>query len=243
MRILLLEDEPAIRVAMKRGLKRAGHEVGVAANLSEAKELALEFRPEFLLSDLKLPDGTGLQLAEELAIPFILMSGYADFDDAVAAIRLGCVDFFTKPVAIDDITSRLEKLSVEERHGPSHVCIDPGHVAGALTVIEAQPHAFVQEELLVQRCVWADQDQARKEFDKLNLDDMHERQLAAELMQSTTAGDLVLNKSATRLRLWLSNAQALNAAGQEDRLQFLQTTADTYICRENGVYVEYVHAS
>ena len=243
MRILLLEDEPAIRVAMKRGLKRAGHEVGVSANLSEAKELALEFRPEFLLSDLKLPDGTGLQLAEELAIPFILMSGYADFDDAVAAIRLGCVDFFTKPVAIESITGRLEKLSFEERTGPSHLCIDPGQSAGALTLIESQAHGFVQQELVVQRCAWSDQEQARKEFEKLDLEDVRERQLAAELMQSAEAGDLVMNKSASSLRLWLSNAAALGSDLQQDRLQFLQQTADTYICRENGVYVEYVHAS
>ena len=229
---------------MKRGIKRAGHEVEVAANLSEAKDLAVSFRPEALVSDLKLPDGTGLQLVEHLAIPFILMSGYADFDDAVAAIRLGCVDFFTKPVAIDDITARLENLAAADQSSANpNVCIDPGLDGSGMSIIEAQAHAFVQQDVMVQRCTWQDQTQARNEFNNINLEDITSRQLAAELMQSTDAGSLVINQRAGAVRLWLSDAAGMADNAQEDRLQFVQGTADTYICRENGVYVEYVHAS
>ena len=107
MHLLLLEDEPAIRTAVARGLRRAGHDVVVAASLAEARTMASQHPVEGLVSDLKLPDGSGLQAASEIGVPFILMSGMAVYDDAVAALRLGCVDFFTKPVSMQDVQQAL----------------------------------------------------------------------------------------------------------------------------------------
>ena len=63
MRILLVEDEGAIRHALSRGLSRSGYMVAAAGDLAEARKLAEEVRPQFVVTDLKLPDGSGLDLA------------------------------------------------------------------------------------------------------------------------------------------------------------------------------------
>ena len=76
MRILLLEDEAAIRQAVSRGLSRWGHDVLVASCVEEARQHAADSAPEALLSDCKLPDGSGLKFAVESGLPFILMSGW-----------------------------------------------------------------------------------------------------------------------------------------------------------------------
>ncbi len=105
MRLRVVEDEGSIRPALARGLGPYGHRIGTASCLSEARALTAKRQPEALISDLKLSDGNGLALAlaEELGVPFLQMTGYGTFDDAVRSMRLGCHDFFTKPVTIKDV--------------------------------------------------------------------------------------------------------------------------------------------
>ena len=113
MRILLLEDEPAIRQAVARGLQRWGHEVFVASDVAQARQVLADESPEAIVSDCKLPDGSGLQFAVDSGVPFILMSGMAQFDDAVKAMRAGCVDFLTKPVKFDTLRTALDRLMTQ----------------------------------------------------------------------------------------------------------------------------------
>ena len=100
MNLLLVEDEPAIRTALTRALKRWGHTVMAADSIGAGHKTAAEHRVEGIISDLKLPDGSGLEMAINLGLPFIMMSGYGNFEDAVGALRHGCVDFLTKPVKL-----------------------------------------------------------------------------------------------------------------------------------------------
>ncbi len=107
MRILVVEDEDSIRTALVRAFTRDGHEVRAAADLGEAQAFVSGWTPDLAVSDLKLPDGNGLDLMDRLRVPFIMLSGYATYDDAVRALRCGAVDFFTKPVAIKDIRAAI----------------------------------------------------------------------------------------------------------------------------------------
>lgn len=109
MRILLLEDEDSIRSALTRACERDGHTVRPAACLAEARAILATWTPELAVSDLKLPDGDGLDLVGSLGIPFVMLSGYATFDDAVRAMRCGAVDFLTKPVAIKDVRAAIAR--------------------------------------------------------------------------------------------------------------------------------------
>jgi len=109
VRILLLEDEDSIRNALLRAFERDGHDVRAASSISAAREHLVGWSPELAVSDLKLPDGDGLDLVGSLGVPVIMLSGYATYDDAVRALRFGAVDFFTKPVAIKDIRSAITR--------------------------------------------------------------------------------------------------------------------------------------
>jgi ActR/RegA family two-component response regulator len=137
MRILLLEDEDSIRLALARALGRDGAEIAAAASLDEARRIAAGFRPQILVTDLKLPDGLGLDLAAELAVPSVVLSGYATFDDAVRALRLGCVDLLTKPAALADVRAAVRRAG--ERLAPATASwSDPA--AGRLAWDALRPH-------------------------------------------------------------------------------------------------------
>jgi DNA-binding NtrC family response regulator len=104
--ILLLEDEGALARALDRRLRRDGYTVAVCETLANAKLAARRRRPDLAVLDLRLPDGYGLDFLEWLRaevadIPAIVMTAYGELDDAIAAMRLGAVDFLKKPLDLD----------------------------------------------------------------------------------------------------------------------------------------------
>ncbi|GAB3676912.1 sigma-54-dependent transcriptional regulator [Salinisphaera aquimarina] len=104
--ILLLEDEGALARAIDRRLRRDGYTVAVCETLASARLAAQRRRPDLAVLDLRLPDGYGLEflewLRDEVAeLPAIVMTAFGELDDAVAAIRLGAVDFLKKPLDLD----------------------------------------------------------------------------------------------------------------------------------------------
>ncbi|MCS6970403.1 MAG: response regulator [Planctomycetota bacterium] len=109
MEVLIVEDEESIRKAIALALQRDGHAVRSAASIAEARRAWGERPADCVISDLKLPDGDGLEAAQAFGCPFIMISGYATFDDAVRALRSRAVDFFTKPVAIRDIRAAVQR--------------------------------------------------------------------------------------------------------------------------------------
>jgi CheY-like chemotaxis protein len=134
VQILLIEDEDSIRSALVRALERDGHVVRAAASLAEARGLLEAGRPDLAVSDLKLPDGDGLELVGQLGVPFIMISGYATYDDAVRALRTGAVDFFTKPVAIKDVRAAILRAGNGRRLDQGSAWSDPD---GALAAVRA----------------------------------------------------------------------------------------------------------
>lgn len=104
--ILLLEDEGALARALDRRLRRDGYTVAVCETLANAKLAARRRRPDLAVLDLRLPDGYGLDFLEWLRaevadIPAIVMTAFGELDDAIAAMRLGAVDFLKKPLDLD----------------------------------------------------------------------------------------------------------------------------------------------
>lgn len=236
MRILLVEDEHSIRVALSRGLSRHGHQVETAASLAEARGIAGTAHPEALVSDLKLPDGSGLDLAEELGLPFILMTGYGTFDDAVRAMRLGAVDFFTKPASIQVLCQALEHLA--GRHGGGPTVLDP---AQGLRLIQPDSEGIAVRQILSDAVEWRDQTEARHLFDRLValLPDRNHRLVAAELMQAVPAGRLTVNLHACGWSAWLS--AAIDWAQQTERRQLIESHTRRCVWRASGALVECGH--
>jgi len=113
-RILLVEDHEDTRRAMERLLKRWGHTVHSAGSLAEA--LAADAAGEFdlLLSDLGLPDGSGIELLQKLRgrhpLRAVAMSGYGMEADLAKTREAGFDEHLIKPVAMDRLKEIIQRL-------------------------------------------------------------------------------------------------------------------------------------
>jgi DNA-binding NtrC family response regulator len=112
--ILIVEDEKLLRWALEQQLKRAGHEVDAAGDLHAAAEHLAARRPDVVLLDLGLPDGHGLDFYEsnrerlaESAV--IIMTAVGQVGEAVRAMKLGALDFLSKPVDQAELVALVER--------------------------------------------------------------------------------------------------------------------------------------
>ncbi len=112
-RILVVDDEPDIRELISDILGDEGHEVLVAANAAEAREMRGQHQPELILLDVWMPDTDGVSLLREwrdagaLDCPVVMISGHGSVETAVEAIRLGAFDFIEKPLSMAKLTVTL----------------------------------------------------------------------------------------------------------------------------------------
>ena len=115
LRILLVEDHEDTRHALTRLLARWGHVVKPAATMAQALEALAEFNPEMLVSDVGLPDGTGMGLLGEVRkdrnIPAIAMSGYGRPSDLEQTKHAGFDAHLVKPVAPVRLKETIDRLS------------------------------------------------------------------------------------------------------------------------------------
>ena len=100
-RVLLVEDEPSFRDVLQIGLAPQGFETQAVAGLAEAKGLLLEQGFDAVVSDLRLKDGSGIDLLawmkeQGLPTPVVIMTAFATTETTVQALNLGAVDFLTK---------------------------------------------------------------------------------------------------------------------------------------------------
>jgi two-component system nitrogen regulation response regulator NtrX len=104
--ILVVDDEPDIRLLLKEILEDEGFAVSVAENAAQAREARRSRRPDLILLDIWMPDTDGITLLKEwsetdaLGSPVIMMSGHGTVETAVEATRLGAYDFIEKPLSI-----------------------------------------------------------------------------------------------------------------------------------------------
>ena len=108
-RILLVEDDPAVRELVAQLLAAQGYDVATAASGDEALELALTVDPALVLLDLMLPGIDGYTVLRELRarseVPVIVLSGRQREQDRVRALELGADAYLTKPVGADELNA------------------------------------------------------------------------------------------------------------------------------------------
>jgi two-component system KDP operon response regulator KdpE len=110
-RVLVVDDEPQILRALRTALRADGYEVATAATAAEALAEAASGRPEAVILDLVLPDGTGTEVCRELrtwsSAAVIVLSAVGDEREKVAALDAGADDYVTKPFGPDELLARL----------------------------------------------------------------------------------------------------------------------------------------
>ncbi|HZF92532.1 response regulator transcription factor [Streptomyces sp.] len=138
-RVLLVEDDPAVREGVELGLRRRGHEVRSAAT-GEAGLAALdEFRPDLLLLDLMLPGMNGVQVCrrvrEDTQLPIIMLTARGDDFDVIVGLEAGADDYIVKPARPEVIEARIRAvLRRIEDVGPGRAATE---VHGDLTIDRA----------------------------------------------------------------------------------------------------------
>jgi len=110
-RILVVDDEPAIRRAVVTNLVAHGFQVETAENGTEALQRHASRRPDLVLLDLGLPDIDGLEVIRQLRscadTPIIVLSVRETEREKVAALDLGADDYLTKPFGVDELLARV----------------------------------------------------------------------------------------------------------------------------------------
>ncbi|MDO5290716.1 MAG: sigma 54-interacting transcriptional regulator [Pseudomonadota bacterium] len=102
-RLLVVDDEPDLRTLYELTLLREGHQVQSAGTLAEARELLAQNSFDVVITDMRLPDGLGLELLREMAASqrperCIMITAYGSAENAVEALKCGAFDYLTKPV-------------------------------------------------------------------------------------------------------------------------------------------------
>jgi two-component system, NtrC family, response regulator AtoC len=111
-RVLILEDDDLLRQVTAERLEREGYSVVAAANLEEARAFLEKQTPDLAILDIKLPDGEGTELLEELTrsgdTVCVMMSAHATVQSAVGALRAGAVDYMEKPFSFDRLSATIQ---------------------------------------------------------------------------------------------------------------------------------------
>ncbi len=111
-KVLIVEDEDLFARAVTKHLKKAGFDCECAGNIADARALTKQFQPDLALLDMRLPDGNGLDLIEELIAKntkVIAMTAYGEVSDAVQAIKLGANDYLKKPIDLEELLLIIQK--------------------------------------------------------------------------------------------------------------------------------------
>lgn len=134
-RVLVVDDEPAIRRTLRANLAARGYDVAVAGSGDEALQLAAERPPQLVILDLMLPGLSGLEVCHLLraasTVPILVLSARGEESTKVRALDLGADDYLTKPFGMDELLARVRALL----RRPASTPLAGGVVhAGALTI-------------------------------------------------------------------------------------------------------------
>jgi two-component system nitrogen regulation response regulator GlnG len=107
-RILVVDDDAAIRLVVREALRRAGHVVETAASVAEQRRMMASFIPDVLITDVVLPDGNGLDVVPELiaaypGLPVIVLSAQNTLTTAVRATEQGAFEYLPKPFDLEEL--------------------------------------------------------------------------------------------------------------------------------------------
>jgi len=127
-RILVIDDDEAVRESIGRMLTGAGFVVQPAAHGEEGIELARAGGFDVILSDLRMPGLSGIDVLRTLRearvdAAFIVMTGFGSIDTAVESMKLGAVDFMQKPFFRDELVMRV-RAAVERRQLARGLVVD-----------------------------------------------------------------------------------------------------------------------
>ena len=134
--ILIVEDKESLRTMLRTTLESRGYAVDEAGDAYEARRRLQAFRYLVVLTDLKLPAGSGLDVLQaareaDAETPVVVMTAFGTVEEAVRAMKQGAADFLTKPVDTDHLLLLLDR-AVERRRVATELVLLQGGLPAAL---------------------------------------------------------------------------------------------------------------
>ena len=112
--ILVVEDEPSYQDALNVGLTVEGFVVVAAHSLAEARQLLMSSKPDLILLDVMLPDGSGVDFCREIhdssTVPVIMVTARSSEVDVVLGLEIGAADYVTKPYRLRELVARIRAV-------------------------------------------------------------------------------------------------------------------------------------
>ena len=150
-RILIIEDEPDIRKTIDYNLSKESFEVFQAASIAEGEQAIQQHKPDLVILDLMLPDGSGLTLCRDIKSDpatkntlVILLTAKADELDRVIGFELGADDYVTKPFSVRELILRVKAI-LKRRASEELQPADPSYTFGALNLNLEAHQVFIND--------------------------------------------------------------------------------------------------
>jgi len=123
--LVLVDDDRAFVLRLARAMETRGFEVRVAHSVAEGMDLIRQKAPAFAIVDMRLEDGNGLDVVAELVkirpdARTIVLTGYGNIATAVTAVKMGAVDYLSKPADADDVVAALLASGTEKSELPNN---------------------------------------------------------------------------------------------------------------------------
>jgi two-component system response regulator PilR (NtrC family) len=144
-RILVVDDEAHLRELLEITLIKMGLDVDSAENLDIARTLLAKNCYSLVLTDMRLPDGSGMELVEEVNLhykntPIAVITAFGSTDNAVIALKAGAFDYVSKPVALDHLRKLVRSaLEINLVNAESEVASDVCEMTPASFLIGSSP--------------------------------------------------------------------------------------------------------
>ncbi|MGZ8320974.1 MAG: sigma-54-dependent transcriptional regulator, partial [Telluria sp.] len=136
-RILVVDDEADLRELLEITLLKMGLDVDSAETLGQARAFLAKAAYALVLTDMRLPDGLGLELVREVtaaykSTPIAVVTAYGSAENAVVALKAGAFDYVTKPVALDQLRIMVQSALRLSAPAPEQSSVAAGSAASRL---------------------------------------------------------------------------------------------------------------
>ncbi len=116
LHVLVIDDEPALRQIMAAAVRKAGYSVDEAASAREASARLVRGDVDVALCDIKLPDGSGMDILRDakaagIDTTFVMVTAFGSMETAVEALRAGAFDYVVKPVSSEELLHRVSQIA------------------------------------------------------------------------------------------------------------------------------------
>ena len=224
MRVLVIEDDDAVRSAIRRALLLAGHEIVEASRGEEGLDRALSEAPDAIVLDLGLPDLDGVEVCRALRrggdrTPILMLTARADVDDRVDGLEAGADDYLVKPYDVRELQARLTAITRRHIEGS-----DGGVLRFAGLELDPEAHGARIEGRAV--------DLTRTEYQLLELLMLNPRRVLPSALIYDRVWGYGFGGSGNALRVYVGYLRRKLEAGGEPRL--IQTVHGIgYVLRES----------